>query len=47
MDIIFKELVNSVGQYDLGSIVKLFTYMIAFDGIIGVIYAVIKGFHGK
>lgn len=44
---IFKELANAAGQYDLGSIVRLFTYMIAIDGIIGIIYAVIKGFHGK
>ena len=40
-------LANAQGQYDLGSLFKLFTAMIAIDGIIGIIYAFLKGAHGR
>lgn len=38
---------NAEGLYDLGSVIKLFTIMIGFDGVIGIIYAIIKGSSGK
>lgn len=47
MDSIIEFLVNSQGLYDLGSMVKLFGLIIAIDGVIMTIYAIIKGFHGR
>lgn len=47
MDTITEFLLNSAGQYDLGSLIKLFTLMIGVDGIIGVIYVIFKAAHGR
>ena len=47
MDAIIEFLVNSQGAYDLGSMVKLFGFIIAVDGMIMTIYAIIRGFNGR
>ena len=47
MEEILQFLVNAEGLYDLGSIVKLFLFQIGIDGLIMMIYALVKGFHGK
>lgn len=47
MDNILQFLVNAEGLYDLGSIVKLFLVQIGIDGFIMIVYALVKGFHGK
>ena len=38
---------NADGGYDLGSLITLFGFMIAIDGIVIIIHAVISGFRGK
>lgn len=47
MDTIIQFLQNANGGYDIGSMVTLFGLMIAIDGIVMTIYAIIKGFHGR
>lgn len=47
MDSIIEFLVNNNGVYDLGSMIKLFGLIIAIDGVIMTIYAIIRGFHGR
>lgn len=47
MESIIEFLVNANGAYDLGSIIKLFGLMVAIDGTVLTIYAIIKGFHGR
>lgn len=47
MDTMIEFLMNSNGAYDLGSMIKMLGLMIAIDGIIMTIYAIVRGFNGK
>lgn len=47
MDNIIQFFMNAEGLYDLGSIIKLFLFQIGLDGFIMIVYALVKGFHGK
>lgn len=38
---------NANGSYDIGSLVTLFGIMIAIDGIVMIIYAILKAAHGR
>lgn len=47
MEELMNLIANAEGLYDLGSVIKMFVLMIGFDGVIGIIYAIIKGSSGK
>ena len=47
MDEILQFLANAEGLYDIGSIIKLFLIQVGLDGVIMMIYAIFRGFHGK
>ena len=47
MDALIEFLANAEGIFDFASMIKLFGFMIGVDGIVMMIYAIVRGFNGR